>query len=253
MLAIHKSDPAHIARQRVVPHIKDMLRIIRPRNPPLDGFSADRNILQPTLNETLHLVESKIRIQKLRMILVEIEQLLLVGRKPEKIIFLGDKLPRTPANLAVRRFRRIAHVEVVVDAVPAFILSFVNRVGRNSHRPPHQILYRKRMTRLSRADKASGRNSQQLPQIPKNLLVLIHKLLRRHLRLFRRPLDVHPMLVRPRQVRHVVAAHALVARDHVAHNRCIRRPDVRPRVRIINRCGDVKLRLRHSVFFSYSF
>ena len=106
------------------------------------------------------------------------------------------------------------------------------------------------MTRLSRADKTSGRDSQQLPQLSKNLLVLIHKLLRRHPRLLRRPLDVHSMLVRPRQVCHVVPAHALVARDHVAHNCRVRRAHVRPRICVINRSSDVKLRLRHSASFS---
>src|SRR6202044_309064 len=60
------------------------------------------------------------------------------------------------------------------------------------------------------------------------------------------PLNVHPVLIRTRQVRHVVSAHPLVTRDHVAHNRGVRRPDVRPRVRVIDWRGNVKLRFRHS-------
>src|ERR1700735_419175 len=107
VFAVHKSDSAHVTRQRVIPHIENVLRIIRPGNSPLDRLPANGNILQPALNKTLHFVETEVRIQKLRIILVEVEQLLLIGRKPKEIILFGNKLPWTSANLAVRRLRRI--------------------------------------------------------------------------------------------------------------------------------------------------
>src|ERR1700690_545325 len=67
------ADPAHVARQRVVPHVEHVLRIARPRNSPFDRLSADRNVLQPGRNEALHFVEAKIRLYEIRMRTIEVQ------------------------------------------------------------------------------------------------------------------------------------------------------------------------------------
>ena len=109
-----------------------------------------------------------------------------------------------------------------------------------------------RRTRVCTARSCSGevvrmksvmRDAEQLPQIAENLFVLVDELLRRDPRFFGRALDIHAVLVGAGEIRDVVAAHPLVARDHVAHDRRIRRADVRPRIRVVNRRRQVELGL----------
>src|SRR5215472_5620584 len=98
------------------------------------------------------------------------------------------------------------------------------------------------MVHRSRADETRITDPQQLPKLDKYLLVPIHQLCRRDPRLLRRTFNIHAVLIRARQVRHIKARHPSVPRDHVAHDRRIRRPHVRPRIRIVNRRRKVVLR-----------
>src|ERR1700722_2863792 len=100
------------------------------------------------------------------ILLVKLFEPPLIGRQSEEIILLRDQFPRPPANLAVRRFRRIAYVKVVVDAVTSFILLLVDRPLRRLQRlvpfqsAPHQILYGSRVSRLRSANEFRIRDSK---------------------------------------------------------------------------------------------
>src|ERR1700732_430928 len=72
--SIHKSDGGHVAGKRVVPHVEDVFGITGPGNSPLNGFPADGDIFQPSFDEALDFVETKIRNQKLRILRIQIEQ-----------------------------------------------------------------------------------------------------------------------------------------------------------------------------------
>ena len=111
--------------------------------------------------------------------------------------------------------------------------------GDFCQRPPDQRLHGARVFRRSGADKIGVLNAEQLPEIAKNLLVLVDQFLRRDAELFRGALDVHAVLVGAGEIGHVVAAHSLVARDHVADDRRVGRAHVRPRIRVVNRRGQV--------------
>src|ERR1700693_1241752 len=104
-------------------------------------------------------------MDELRILRVELQERLLVSRQLEKIIFFGYKFRRPAARGAIGRLSRIAYVEVVVNAVAAFVFSLVDGVGRVPARAPHQILHRARVLRRSGADKMRVLNAEKFPQL----------------------------------------------------------------------------------------
>ena len=108
-------------------------------------------------------------MHELRILRIKLEQPLLISRKPEKIIVLGHKLPRSPAVRTIGRLRCVADVEVVVNAVTALIPPLENRsllcrqplIPRQ--RASNQILHCSRMPGFGRADEMRILNPQQLP------------------------------------------------------------------------------------------
>ena len=69
-----KINARQIAGQGVVPDVKHLLGIIRPRHAPLDAFAADRDIAQTAPHETLHLITAEVRLDELRMLLVKLQE-----------------------------------------------------------------------------------------------------------------------------------------------------------------------------------
>ncbi len=207
------------------------------------------NVFQARLDEALHLVPAEIGLHEFRMVGVELQQPVLICREPEEIVLLGNQLGGAAACGAIHRFGRVADVGVVVDAVAALVFRFVDRalLGRQIlvalECTAHQSLHGAFVFGRGRANEIRRCDSQQFPQIAENLFVLVDELLRRDARLFRRALDIHAVLVRAGQVRHVVAAHPLVACDHIADDRRIRGADVRPRIRVVNRRRQIVLGL----------
>ncbi len=110
---------------------------------------------------------------------------------------------------------------------------------------PNQILHGDRVVRRCGANEIGVADAEQLPQLEENLLVAIHQLGGRDSLLLGGALDIDAVLVGASEVGDVVAAHALVARDHVADDRRVSRADVRTRVRVVNGSGEIELGLIH--------
>ena len=69
---IDKAYPAHVTRQRVVPNVKDVLRVAGPWDSPLDGLTADRKILQAAFHKAYYFFEAKIGLDELGLVLVQL-------------------------------------------------------------------------------------------------------------------------------------------------------------------------------------
>ncbi len=96
------------------------------------------------------------------------------------------------------------------------------------------------MFQVRRADKLIALNAQFIPEGAPFGRHLGHKFGFRHSGFARGAFDVDAVLVRAGGHHHVVAEHALVTADGVAHDRRVGVADVRQAVRVVDRRGDVE-------------
>src|SRR5580704_13728115 len=217
-----------------------MLGIARPWDSPLDRLTADRDIFQAGFNETPYFIHPEIRLHEFRTILIQLKQPVLVIAESEEIVFLGNQFGGPSAGRAIHRLRRVTDVSVVVDAVAALIFGFVDRTFLERQIfialkcALYQSLDRAFVLGRGGANEIRNRDSQQLPQIAKDFLVLVDQLLRRDSGCLRCAFDVDAVLVGAGDVGNIVAAHAFVAGDDVADDGGVCRADVRARVGVID-------------------
>ena len=127
-----------VVRERVDPHVHDVLRITRHLDSPIEGGARDREILQAALNKGDNLVEALPRQHKVG---IADGQLLLVSGKPEEIALLFDPFDRRalrPNAFASPIEPSLVLVVIcfIANRVPARILVEVN-VARRFHSLPN--------------------------------------------------------------------------------------------------------------------
>src|SRR5215469_15255960 len=91
-VSIRKTYRRDVVRERVHPHIHDVLGITRQLNSPVESRSRERKILQSAANKTCDLVEALFRQHEIRYALIQIEQLVSISGQPKKITLLFDPL-----------------------------------------------------------------------------------------------------------------------------------------------------------------
>ena len=109
--------------------------------PHLIDLAADGEIFQAAFNEAFHFVQAEIRLNKIGLVFVELQKFFLVGGEAKEIIFFGNQFRGAAADLAVGGLRRVADVEVVVDAVAAFVFAFEDGIGRDALGAADEILH----------------------------------------------------------------------------------------------------------------
>ena len=173
----------------------------------------------------------------------------MIGGKPEEIIFFGDQLGGAAADLAIGWLGRVADVEIVVDAVAAFVFAFVDGFWSEALGAANQILHGNSVVRRGGADEIGVADAEEFPKLKEYFLVAVNQFGGRDSLLFGGAFDIDAVLVGAREVRDFVAAHALVARDYVADDGRIGRADVRARVRVVDGSGEIEfLGLIHEIW-----
>src|SRR6266516_7126829 len=133
-----------------------MLGVAGHRNAPVESGTRYRKILQTAFDEAYDLVHAGLRQDEIRMIPVEIEQLVLIGGESEEITLLlhpFDRRAGWAAPLAVGSSNRdlgLAVVRLVADRVPAGVFGKID-VAVVRHPLPDR-LRSAIMPRLGRAD-----------------------------------------------------------------------------------------------------
>ena len=222
-----KSERRQVVRQRIEPHVHDVLRIVGNRNAPLERRAADAEVLKTGFDEAPYLVQAEGGLQKIRVGFVEIEQRLLVLRKAEVIALFLEALDLVAAGRALPVDQlRLGNEDLVDRAIPAFVVPLVDvAVGR--HAAP-QLLRRTVMSRLRRPDEIVVRDIQ----VPAHLTEARRDLLGKDLRLepgfLCGALHFLTVLVGSRQKEHVVAQEPPRTRDRIRHHRGVGVSDVRP-------------------------
>ena len=85
----------HVVEQGVKPHIGDMALVKGDGNAPVKTRARDGKIIQAALDKRAYLVHAKIGLNKIGMLIVELEQLVLERGKLEEVGLLLHALERT--------------------------------------------------------------------------------------------------------------------------------------------------------------
>ena len=237
---------AQVVDERVRPDVRDLVRVPRDRDPPGQALTADREVLQPARDERPRLVRAERRQDEVGPLVVEREQLLLIGREPKEPVALLDPLGldvvlgALPVDeLRLRLERLAAHaveprVDVLVDVVATVVPD-----------PEQELLDEPLVPVVARADEEVVGDAEAGGERPPRLDDAIGVLLRLETLLLGHARHLRRMLVDPGEEERVTAALPLMAREDVRGHRRVGVPDVRGGVDVVDRRGDVvRLHLR---------
>ena len=241
-LVIGKADGGDVIGERIHPDIHHMLGIARHRHAPVEGGARDRQVLKAGAHEARHLVQPLARQNEIRNLVVEVEQLILVGGEAEEIALLlhpfdrRSGLGREPRAVLVQMGLVFGVIGLIADRVPAGIFVEIDVTG--CLHPPPDRLRGPIMARLGGADEIVVGAVQPLDHGAETRHVAIQQVLRRQTIPRRRLLDLLAVLVGAGEKEHVIAVEALKARDGIGRDHLIGVADMRRAVRIGNRGGD---------------
>src|SRR3954468_23530246 len=92
---------AHISDQSVKPNVENVFFFVWNRDPPLNVGAAYGEVGQAAFNKCQNFVAPAFGQDKIRLLLVKVQQLLLKRRKLKVVILFGDSLGR-PAAFGTR-------------------------------------------------------------------------------------------------------------------------------------------------------
>src|SRR4030095_15025689 len=125
---VARSKPEHrqIVGQRIEPDVHHVLRIVWNGDTPLEGSTADAQILKSRFDKRTNFVQSKRGLPKLRVRTIEIEQRLLVLRQAKVVALLFQPFDfvATRRALTVNQLR-LGYEDFVDGAVPAFVVTLI--------------------------------------------------------------------------------------------------------------------------------
>src|SRR5262249_9166826 len=117
---------AEIRSKRIEPDVEDVRLFAGHGNAPANGGAGDAEVFQTAFNEADDFVLAGFRLDEIGILAIEVEQRLLKGGELEEIVFFRDGFERASAiRTVVARFR-VVHEGVVVNAVLAGIMTFIN-------------------------------------------------------------------------------------------------------------------------------
>ena len=232
-------DRGAVVEERVGPHVRDVLRVPGQRNTPVDRRPAHREVLQTTADESEDFVHARLRLHRVGMRGVVLEEPVGEARQAEEVVLLDHELDRAEVDRAVTVDQLVLGVvRLARDAVEAFVRSeldvtlVVDRL--------QEFLHRDVVTRLGRADEVVVGDVERIPRRAEVGGGLVDELLGRHTSRLRGALHLEAVLVGAGEKEDLVAAEASPARQRVAGNRRVRVTDVRHVVDVIDGCRDVE-------------
>ena len=245
-LHIGIADAGEIIGERVDPHIHDVTRRIGRRHAPIERGARDREILQPTFDEADDFVEAALRQHEVRVVRVELEQPVLIGREAEEIGLLLGPLDR-------RALRADAHVvgadfgfafgvvRLVAHRIPALIGADIDVAGLD-HLSPDRLAGLV-VSGLGGADEAVVGDVEPVAHLAEQRAVPVGERARRDPLLRGGLRHLHAVLVDSGHEEDVVAVEPLEARDRIGRDRLVGVADVRHAIRVGDRRGQVVARL----------
>src|SRR6266478_6217078 len=242
---------AEVRSERVEPDVKDVRLFTGYGNAPANRGSRDAEIAEAAFDKAQNFIAAGFRLDEIGMLGVPIEKRLLKGRELEIEIGFGDGFRRTATIGAVLAGLHV-DVGIVVDAVLPRVVTGIDEtiVAALLEEPLHGVS----VFQIRGADKFVALDAEFIPKGAP---------FRGHFRdefgfgnagFFGGALDVDAVFVGAGGHDHVVAAHAFVAADGVAHDGRVGVADVRQAVRVIDRRGQIIFGFsRHRSVFTLQF
>ena len=233
------ADRGRVVDQRVVPHVRDVLRVPGDRHAPRDRRAADREVLQPLTDDAERLVALAVGLHEVRMGVVPVEQALLVTAELEEVVLLLDELDRSVVDGAVPVHQvALGVVGLAGNAVEPLVRAELDVAVVVDLLQP--LLRRDVVARLGGADEVVVGDAELGPRALEALARLVGHLLGRKAALLGRPLDLQAVLVGAGEEVGVVTVESVPTGQRVGDDGRVRVPDVRRVVDVVDRRGDVE-------------
>ena len=205
--------------------------------------AADAEVLEPALDEAARLVVPVARQHEVGALVIELEQLVLVGREPEEVVLLLDALRRGPVlgaepvdELGLVLELLAAHavqagVDVLVDV--AVVVD-----------PLQELLHEALVALVGGTDEEVVVDIDLLRQCAPVLDDLVDVGFGVEALLLGDAIDLRGVLVRAGEKERLLAALPMVSHERVRRDRGVRVPDVRRRVDVVDGGREVEGHLR---------
>ena len=230
-----------VVGQRVQPHIHGVLGVEVHRNAPLDGGTADAQILQAGLEEVVdHFVLAGRGLDEIGVLLDILDQPVLILAQLEEIGFLAGLFHGAAAVGAVAVLQlQFGEEALAGGAVPALVAALVDVALLV--KLAEDLLHGLYMALVGGADEVVVIHIHQFPQILDACHDLVHIGLRGHALGLGLALDLLAVLVRAGEEVGVIAFQLLEAGGGVGGDAAIGVADVQVVAGVVNRRGDVVL------------
>ena len=229
-----------VVQERVEPDVEHVARVPRHRHAPRELGARERDVLQAALDERERLVVADARRDEVGVLLVELLEALLEGAQREEVVLLAVALELDVVDRAP-----VALLDLVLDlevgaarAVPALVQALVDVAVVVD--ALEDVLDAADVLGVRGADEEVDRGLELGRQRLEALGVAVGQLLGLEPLVLGRVGHRLAVLVGAGEEEHVVAALAVMARHHVGGDRRVRVPQVRSRVDVVDRRGDVE-------------
>ena len=246
------ADSRHIVEQRVEPHVGHVALVKGNLDAPVKARAAHGKVVEAALDKATHLVHAERGLDKVGVLIIELEQLILESGKLKEVGLLLHALERTVAVgaqvladaavlLVALLDLRIGEVGLVGHAIPTVVAALIQVAGLLHALP--QVLHGMMLARLGGANEVIVGNLELAPKLLEVRSLAVGPLLRRHVVLGRGLGDLLAVLVHTSQELDVIAGGAAIASLNVGNDGGISRAQVRIGVDVVDRRRDKKRRL----------
>ncbi len=229
---------AQVVDERVSPDVGDLALVPGQRDAPGLARAADREVLEATGDEAPRLVVAEVRQHEFRSLVVERKQPLFVRGQPEEVVLLLDVLNAIAVLRALAVDELILGLELLTaDAIQTGIDVFVDVpvVVDALEEAADELL----VAVIRRSNVEVGLGSDGLRQRAPHLADAIDVLLCLEALLLSDSVDLRRMLVHPGKQERVVSPLTVMPDEDVGRDRRVRVPEVRGRVHVVDRRGQV--------------
>ena len=231
-------DRRNVVDQSVEPDVDDAAGIAGQRDPPRLAGAADRDVLEPGLDQTQDLVAAGLGLDESGISREVREQRILVGRQAEEVVLLLD-----PVHRAVQRTLTVDEISFLLerfaaDAVPALVEAFVDIPFCGD--AADEFLHPGLVPRLGRPDEIVVRNVEQIPRRPEFGFHAIAVRQGIHALFSGFAEDVLGVLVVAHDEQRLDTAEPFVTGDRVGGDLFVGGPEMRATIHIIDRRREVE-------------
>ena len=233
------ADARDVVDQRVHPDVDHAAGIGRNRYAPRLPGPAHGDVLEAGLEQPQDLVAADLRLERLRVRRVALEQGLAILRQAEEVVLLAYPLRRALVHRAGAVDEVLLLLERLArDAVPPFVEPLVDVARLDQARDERR--HAAPVAIFRSPDEVVEGNVQPPPDVPERGLHPVAEGQRREPLLARALVHVLRVLVVSHQEPRIEAGEPLVARDDVGGHLLVRRAQVRPAVHVVDGGGEVE-------------